>query len=88
MKYGPSKRVVWLVVPLLPVAVMCLGVWLAGKPDTEAIANRGAKPPVDRRLTASPSTWGPGDAEALDAGHPPLSEDKHQAGHRAEDLTP
>lgn len=58
MKYRPSKRVVWLVVPLLPVAVMCLGVWLAGKPDTEAIANRGAKPPVDRRLTASPSTWG------------------------------
>ncbi|RYD20116.1 MAG: hypothetical protein EOP88_16345 [Verrucomicrobiaceae bacterium] len=58
MRYRPSKRVVWLVVPLLPVAIMCVGVWLAGQPDTAAIANRGSKAPEERRLTGSPSTWG------------------------------
>lgn len=58
MRYRPSKRVVWLVIPLIPVVVMCAGVWLAGQPDSEATANRGAKPPKNRRLTASPATWG------------------------------
>lgn len=57
MRYRPSKRVVWLVIPLLPVVVMTVGIWLAGREDTEAIASRGAKPPPERKLSADPSTW-------------------------------
>ncbi|RYD39452.1 MAG: hypothetical protein EOP85_15910, partial [Verrucomicrobiaceae bacterium] len=58
MKYRPSKRVVWLVVPVLPLVVMGVGLWFAGKTDSEAIANRGAEaPPVKRFSLVDPRSW-------------------------------
>ncbi len=58
MNYRPSKRVVWLTVPLVPVAVMCVALWLTDRHHTEAIAKRGSLAPVTQEFSAvDPSTW-------------------------------
>lgn len=58
MKYRPSKRVVWLLVPLLPLLLMFIGVWAAGSRESQASTTRGAAPPKTRSFAAgSPSTW-------------------------------
>lgn len=51
MKYRPSKRVLWLSIPLIPAVLMCGGLWLAGQPDAEALATRGAKPPPKKHFS-------------------------------------
>ena len=56
MKYRPSKRVIWLVIPLLPVLLMCLGAWLAGTSEETDISTRGSQPPPARALS-KPMGW-------------------------------
>jgi hypothetical protein len=59
MKYRPSKRVVWLIVPVVPLLVMGVGMFYAGQPDTEVIATRGAKPPPEKKFSlVNPRSWG------------------------------
>ncbi|RYD23003.1 MAG: hypothetical protein EOP88_05920 [Verrucomicrobiaceae bacterium] len=59
MKYRPSKRVVWLALPLVPVVLMSGLLWWAGQPDSEAIATRGAHAPAEKKFSlANPGSWG------------------------------
>ncbi len=62
MKLRLSKRVVWLVIPLVPVAVLSLMVWLGGDSAAVDMATRGAKPPPPRQVSLlSPGSWPAGD---------------------------
>lgn len=56
MRYRPSKRVTWLVIPLLPVLFMAAGVWYAGRSDDADIASRGSRPPPSRGVS-KPMDW-------------------------------
>ena len=58
MKHRPSKRIIWLVIPVLPLVVMGVGLWFAEQPDAEAIATRGAKAPPEKKFSlANPQSW-------------------------------
>lgn len=70
MKYRPSKRVTWLLIPLIPIAVMSLGLWMGGGPDAVDLATRGATaPPEPKPSLFAPGTWPTGDwmDEGMDA---------------------
>jgi hypothetical protein len=56
MKYRPTKRVIWIVVPLLPVLIMSWAAWYAGKSEENDLATRGSKPPP-ARVFAKPVDW-------------------------------
>jgi hypothetical protein len=59
MKYRPSKRAIWLIVPVVPLLVMGVGMFYAGQPDTAAIATRGAKAPPEKKFSlGNPQSWG------------------------------
>lgn len=58
MKYRPAKRIIWLLIPLLPLLLMFIGVWAAENLESQARATRGAAPPKPKSfVVASPSTW-------------------------------
>ncbi|RYD45472.1 MAG: hypothetical protein EOP85_08945 [Verrucomicrobiaceae bacterium] len=58
MKPFPNKRVVWLIIPLVPVVLMTAVLWYAGRPDAEAIARRGAEPPPEKKFSlVDPGSW-------------------------------
>lgn len=58
MKYRPSKRVIWLVIPLLPLAMLSLALWFGDEPAKVDLATRGSKPPPPRKASLlAPSTW-------------------------------
>ncbi|RYD40071.1 MAG: hypothetical protein EOP85_14875, partial [Verrucomicrobiaceae bacterium] len=59
MKYRPSKRVVWLALPLVPLVLMSGLLWYTGQPDSEAVSRRGAHAPAEKKFSlANPGSWG------------------------------
>lgn len=58
MGYRPSKRVLWLVLPLGTVAVVLGLLWYSGEKDAEALADRGAREAVERKFSPlDPGSW-------------------------------
>lgn len=58
MKKRRSSGYLWLGLPLIPLGLFLAVAIFAGRPDSKAIATRGAKPPEDRKFTiASPASW-------------------------------
>ncbi|RYD23002.1 MAG: hypothetical protein EOP88_05915 [Verrucomicrobiaceae bacterium] len=58
MGYRPSKRVLWLVLPLVTVAVVLGLLWHSGVKDAEALVNRGAREAVERKFSPlDPGSW-------------------------------
>ncbi|RYD47462.1 MAG: hypothetical protein EOP85_05410, partial [Verrucomicrobiaceae bacterium] len=54
----PSKRVTWLVIPIVPVVLMGGLIWLTGQPDGVDLSTRGSKPPPERQFSlANPGSW-------------------------------
>jgi hypothetical protein len=68
MKYRPSKRFVWLVIPLLPVAAMWVAVWIEEESAASSIATRGSSPPRTRLLTRTQDLYEEGISELGDWG--------------------
>lgn len=59
MKSLPSrKRILWLVIPLVPVALLFILAPIADRNAAEAMAERGAKAPVESGFSVvDPGTW-------------------------------
>lgn len=66
MRSLPSrKRILWLVIPLLPVVLLFILVPIADRNAAEAMAERGAKPPVESGFSVlDPGTWTSGGGSA------------------------
>jgi hypothetical protein len=56
MKYRPSKRVIWLLIPLAPLLLMSVTLWVDDDSEASRIATRGSRPP-EQRLLAKPFDW-------------------------------
>ncbi|MBK1817454.1 hypothetical protein JIN84_17675 [Luteolibacter yonseiensis] len=78
MRYRPSKRVIWLAIPLIPVLLMCGGVWLAGTFDEPDISTWGSKPPA-AGARSKPLGWY--DDSLFSLAHSKLNPWKSEMGH-------
>ena len=67
MKYRPSKRVVWMIIPLLPLLLMFILIWVTDKSESQAITTRGAAPPREQEFSAKhPASWATALSRPLD----------------------
>ncbi|RYD50015.1 MAG: hypothetical protein EOP85_00445 [Verrucomicrobiaceae bacterium] len=94
MNIRPTNRVVWLVIPLVPVAMMCGLMLLTGGPDQVDPATRGAKAPVMKKFSLSdPRSWdestvwlGDGLDSLMDWKYNPWRRESDYPGERLEKL--